>query len=305
MLRLNDILLITSVFSAMGVGIFLPKFGNLFQPYTLYLMMFLLFLSFLSVELADVRRMVRDRAGTVLWLSFLKLTALPVAAYYLFLHAYPDYAVAALLLAGASTAVIAPFMSGLVGGNTPLVLVITVFTSLVMPLVLPVLVGLLVGSDVRMPLPGMMRTLAMVIFVPVAAKEILSRALPPVADRLSVWRFPLSVACMMMVTMGVFSKYAEFFHRNPQTILEALLVVMALGGIFFAVGIGALWGKSVADQTASVVSLGHVNNVLVVVFASELFGPLETTLSAVYVFPFFGLILPIRLYQAVLRSLRP
>jgi BASS family bile acid:Na+ symporter len=54
-----------------------------------------------------------------------------------------------------------------------------------------------------------------------------------------------------------------------------------------------------------VVSLGHVNNVLVIVFASEFFGPFETTLPALYIFPFFALIIPIRLYQTLLRPSRP
>ena len=41
----------------------------------------------------------------------------------------------------------------------------------------------------------------------------------------------------------------------------------------------------------------NMNNVLVLVFASEFFGPLEPTLAAMYMIPFFGLIFPMRVYQ--------
>jgi len=42
-----------------------------------------------------------------------------------------------------------------------------------------------------------------------------------------------------------------------------------------------------------------MNNVLVIVFASEFFGPLEPTVAAMYMIPFFGLILPIRGYSRI------
>jgi BASS family bile acid:Na+ symporter len=54
--------------------------------------------------------------------------------------------------------------------------------------------------------------------------------------------------------------------------------------------------KPIEDQLAGAVTLGNINNVLIVVFASEYFGPLEPTVAAIYIFPFFALLLPLRMY---------
>lgn len=56
MFRLNDLILLLVIFSSMLVGILFPEPASVFQPYPLYLMMFLLFLSFLPIELDDIWR---------------------------------------------------------------------------------------------------------------------------------------------------------------------------------------------------------------------------------------------------------
>jgi len=55
--------------------------------------------------------------------------------------------------------------------------------------------------------------------------------------------------------------------------------------------------SSVENQLAAVITIGNVNNVLVLVFAAEFFGPREPTLAAMYMVPFFGLIFPLRVYR--------
>jgi BASS family bile acid:Na+ symporter len=41
----------------------------------------------------------------------------------------------------------------------------------------------------------------------------------------------------------------------------------------------------------------NINNVLVLVFAARFFGPLESTVAAMYLIPFYGLIVPMRIFQ--------
>lgn len=43
--------------------------------------------------------------------------------------------------------------------------------------------------------------------------------------------------------------------------------------------------------------LGNMNNVLVIVFSSEFFGPVETMVAAMYIIPFFSLVIPLRYYR--------
>jgi len=297
MFRLNDVILLLVIFSSMIGGILLPRFGSVFQPYPLYLMMFLLFLSFLSIKIDTVWQTIQHSSRAVLWLSLLKLIILPTAVYFLFRIFYPSYAVAVLLLTGISTGVVAPFISSLVQANGPLVLVIVVISSLMVPLTLPALVEFLVGQTIEISFVGMVRMLCLIVFVPILAVELLRRLIPGLLESLMKWRFPVSLIIFAVINLGVFSKYAGFFQQNPLIIMEATLVAFILGGIYLLVGFLVSWKESVKNQLSSIICLGNVNNVLVIVFASEFFGPLEPTLSAMYMIPFFGLILPLRVYQ--------
>ena len=297
MFRLNDVILLLVIFSSMIGGILLPRFGSVFQPYPLYLMMFLLFLSFLSIKIDTVWQTIQHSSRAVLWLSLLKLIILPTAVYFLFRIFYPSYAVAVLLLTGISTGVVAPFISSLVQANGPLVLVIVVISSLMVPLTLPALVEFLVGQTIEISFVGMVRMLCLIVFVPILAVELFRRLIPGLLESLMKWRFPVSLIIFAVINLGVFSKYAGFFQQNPLIIMEATLVAFILGGIYLLVGFLVSWKESVKNQLSSIICLGNVNNVLVIVFASEFFGPLEPTLSAMYMIPFFGLILPLRVYQ--------
>ena len=230
-------------------------------------------------------------------LASVKIILLPVAVYYLFLWVLPDYAVGALLLTGISTGVVAPFISGLVGANSALVLVLVVVTSPLVPFTLPVLVKLLSTQAMTISLMDMIRILALVVFVPAVVVEILRRIGPGVLTAIDRRRFPISLAVFAMINLAVFSQYSEYFHQKPVTIAVATGVASILAAVYLATGIALTWRRPLEDQLAAAVSMGNMNNVLVIVFAARFFSPLEPTLAAMYMFPFFGLIVPLRIYR--------
>jgi bile acid:Na+ symporter, BASS family len=297
MFRLNDLVLLLVIFSSMLAGILFPEPASVFQPYPLYLMMFLLFLSFLPIELKDVWQLVKNNGKTVLWLVCFKMILLPVLVYFLFLQFAPAYAIGALLLTGVSTGVVAPFISSLVGGNGPLVLVMVVVTSFAVPFTLPMLVKVLLEQEMTISLLHMMRMLLLVVVVPVIIVETLKRLWPKLISAIMKRRYPISLAVFASINLAVFSKYSMFFHKHPAIIIQATLAAVALGGLYLVAGLAGLLKSPVKDQLAAVITIGNVNNVLVLVFAAEFFGPLEPTLAAMYMIPFFGLIFPMRIYR--------
>ena len=297
MFRQNDLILLVVIFLSMLAGILFPHFSSIFQPYPLYLMMFLLFLSFLPIKIGSIWHTVRHNSRTVLWISFIKLIMLPVVVYYAFIVFYPSYALAALLLTGISTGVVAPFISGLLNANSILVLVMVVLSSLIVPFTLPILVKILAGHTIEISFFGMMRMLCIVIFVPIVMAHILRHLTPVLLEKIMKRRFPISLFIFAIINLGVFSKYSSFFFKNPTTVIEATVIAIVLGSIYVIVGILVQWKSPVGNQLASSISFGNMNNVLVIVFSSQFFGPLEPTLAAMYMIPFFGLILPLRIYQ--------
>jgi len=206
MFTIQDIILFCVVFASFVAGILLPRFGTLFQPFILIFLMAILFLSFLTIRQEDIRRLFRDQGRAVLWLSFLKLIAFPIGVYLLFRTFLPSYAPAALLLAGVSTGVIAPFISTLVSANAPLVLVIVVITSILLPFTLPLLVKLLLGQTLEISLLVMIRMLALVIFIPVAAVLAVQRFIPEAVRPILKARYVISLMIFAGTNMGVFSQ---------------------------------------------------------------------------------------------------
>jgi BASS family bile acid:Na+ symporter len=143
----------------------------------------------------------------------------------------------------------------------------------------------------------MANLLGMVVFVPFVLAEILKRSSPWMAERLIDQRFSLSLLLFAMTNFGIFSKYSVYFRQQPSMVWVAFLVTVVLAAIFFVAGIAFSWKLALAEQLAMIISISQVNNVLVLVFSAQLFGPIEPMVAAMYTIMFFSLLVPIRGYQ--------
>jgi bile acid:Na+ symporter, BASS family len=294
-MTVNDFILFVVVFGSIALAVLFPNMGSIFQPFILYLMMSLLFLSFLSI---DFRALVDTSPSSLIRLAVLvtvKLIVLPVGLYAVCLLILPDYAVPVLLLSGISTGVVAPFIAHVLDADIPLVLRMVVVTSLVVPFSLPCMVKLLAGAEILIPLDVMIRLLALVIFAPIGGVLLVKRCVPGIIDKLVAKRFPISLVLFALINFGVFSKYSSFFFQQPGHVVMCVGVAFALSVILYAAGFVLTPRWDLTQRVGVAVSMAVMNNVLVIVFASRFFGPLSPTLAAMYMFPFFTMIVPVRL----------
>lgn len=296
MFRVKDIVLLVVIYSSLVTGILFPKIGKPFQPLPLYAMMTLLFLSFLSIKIGQIWDTIRGSAPLIGCFLFIRMILVPLGVALIFRAVWPEYSLSALLLSGISTGVVAPFISTLLHANTSLVLVVVVASSLLVPFTLPPLVDVLFSQTMDISLVSMMRLLFVVIFIPVAVAEILKRTTRPVAEKLIRHQYYISLVLFSVTNLGIFSRYSDFFYGQPLSIAAAGGVSFVLAGIYLVTGLAISWGRKAEDQVATVICLGIMNNVLVIVFSSEFFTPLEPTVAAMYMIPFFALILPLRAY---------
>lgn len=295
MLTLKDILLLVTVFGSLGLALAWPALGAPLAPLLTVFLISLLFLSFLQLDPQTVWSSWKKYGLTLLLMGFIKLAILPLALYFPFYWFWPEYALPVLLLTGISTGVVAPFISGLVGAQTSLVLGLVVLTSLAAPFSLPLLVKLLAGAELRLSFMAMFRVLALIIFLPAFLALAAKKISPFFTDRISRVRYPLSLVFFALINLAVFSRYQDFFQARPRELLHAILIAYLLSIIFHGVGWGLSWGQEVSLRLAQAVSMAYVNNILVVVFSARFFGPLSPTLAAMYLLPFFTLIVPLRL----------
>jgi BASS family bile acid:Na+ symporter len=295
--RLNDILLVVVVITSMTAAIVFPDFGSLFQVLPVYCVMANFFLSYLSIELSDVWKALQAHSRQILTFTVLKLVVLPVILFYIFYYIAPAYALSVLLLTGISTGVVAPFISNMVRGNSSLVLVVVVITSVLAPFTLPFLIKIVATRQAEISFFSMLRMLAMVIFVPIIAVEILRRLTPKLLAPLTKMQFPVSLVLFALINLGVFYRYAPFFKKEPGIIMLATAVALVLAAIYCVIGIFFFRKSSLSNQLAGAVMLGNLNNVLVIVFSSEFFGPIEPMVAAMYMIPFFVIVIPLRYYR--------
>ncbi len=295
--RLNDILLVIVVISSMAAAVIFPDFGSRFQALPFYCLMINFFLSYLSINIADVWKALKGHGRQILAFTVMKLAILPVILYFVFYAVAPDYALAALLLTGVSTGVVSPMISNMVKGNSSLVLVVVVITSALAPFTLPTLVKIVVARDVMISFLAMLKMLATVIFIPIVLVELIRYLTPRLVAPILRIQFPVSLLMFAIINLGVFYRYASFFRKEPAALVTALAVVFILAAIYCAVGIFFFRKGPLPNQLAGAVMLGNLNNVLVIVFSSHFFGPVEPLVAALYMIPFFIIVIPLRYYH--------
>ncbi len=186
-------------------------------------------------------------------------------------------------------------MANILNAEVAQVARMTIVTSVLVPMSLPAMVKILAGADVTIPLVLMVRILAVVIFVPIIAVLFMRRVFPGVLAALDVRRFPISLMAFGIINLGVFSQYSSFFYQNFDQVLVAVALAYLLSVIYYVTGF--IVSPKHTDMLSAGICLAVMNNVLVIVFSSRFFGPLSPTLAAMYMFPFFTMIVPIKLIQ--------
>jgi len=296
-IRLNDIVLVLVVISSMAAAIIFPDFGSRFRSLPFYCLMIIFFLSYLSIDLTSVWKILKGYSTQIVVFTVIKLALLPVLIYFIFYFIAPNYALSSLLLTGVSVGVVAPMISNMVQGNSSLVLVVVVITSTLAPFTLPALIKIIVSKEVAISFMPMLQMLAAVIFIPIIVVEVIRYLLPRLVAPIQKIRFPASLLLFSLINLGVFYRYASFFKREPTVIIMSTVVAFVLAAIYCVIGIAFFRKESVENQIAGAVMLGNVNNVLVIVFSSEFFGPIEALVSSMYTIPFWVIVIPLRYYH--------
>ena len=294
MFRKNDILLLIVEFGSIGLAIAFPEAFKAFSPYPLYLMMLFLFFSFLKVEFVEVLEHIKESVSIIPVLCLFKLVLLPAGLFFCFHFMWPKYAIPVLLLSGVSTGVMGPFIAGLLNAPTLLVLMMVVLSSLLIPFTLPAMVKMLAGQTIELSFLAMVKMLVMVVLVPALAAIFTRQFFPSSLKRLEKIQFPVSLGLLALVSFGIFPKYSSFFEQQTADLLEVVLLAYLLSVVYHFVGYFATWSTKKEDRLAGAISFANMNNILVIVFSAQFFGPLAPTLAAVYMLPFFTMIVPLR-----------
>lgn len=289
----RDVWLLAAIVGSLAAGVAWPGPAARLAPAMPYILMAFLLLAFLRVEVRGVGQTLAGYPGKIGLLVVCKLVLWPFLVHPAVAWLTPEYGLGAVLLAGVSTGLSAPFFTGLVGGDMGLVLVMTVSTTLLLPLTLPLMTKLLAGQALTMNLMEMVGLLTALIFAPLVAALTLRRWLPRVSATLDRRAFPLSLLLLAGLNLGAAGLYAPLVLANTGQLVTAAILSTILGGMGAVMGGMVFLTAPPRQRAAAAGSLGWINNALVIVLGGYLGDPLAALLATLYLIPFYGLIWPL------------
>jgi bile acid:Na+ symporter, BASS family len=293
MLRLRDLVLLAVVFGSMAAGVYWPDECRRLGPFLPALLMAVLFQAFLKVFPHEIFSTARRYAAKLGGLVLAKLVVMPVVVFFLAKTFLPADALGLMLLAGVSTGLSAPFFSGYIEAHIPLVLAMTVTTTLLLPVSLPLIVKVLIGQNLQINLIGLALFLSAMIFVPLVASMLSRRLLPKASAWLDRQMYPISLVLFAGMNLGAFGLYAPFLREHLSQVVSLTLLGCALAAFLSGAGLLLFWSSPDPERSAAAGSLGWINNVLVIVLGQYFNDPVTSVLAALYLVPYYALIIPL------------
>ena len=302
------IILAISILISTICGILFPSTGELFSPYILVILGFLLFLNLIQLDFQDLISTFQ-RPKFLLILSIVKVIILPVTMYFVTNQIFPKYALSVLLLSGISTGLGAPFVTNYVGGRLSTIVGMVIITSLMVPFLLPTLVYVLYNTEFSIPLFDMILLLVISLLVPLVGSGIIKKYLPKLATTINNSSLPLSIILMDLINFIIFSKFSSYFYLELPFVIDTTILAFVLFAIFAITGYLILFfinkESSRKDKISGLIAISYVNNILVTVFAQQFFGSQVAALAAFYNMPYYiGIIFLKILYSKLIKISR-
>ena len=296
----DSILLIVIAFS-MAIGILLPSFGIIFEPFLLIWLGFLLFLNLIKMEPQQLAFIIKKPLSVIIF-TIIKLIAIPILLYAITNMVYPSLALSVLLLSGISTGLGSPFVINVFEKSNsrllPFVVGMIILTSIAVPFILPSLVFLLIDvSKFEIPIENMMILLAEALFLPLFAGWFTKRKASKLAKKIEDKSFLLSMILISFINFGIFAKYSDYFFSQYSFVITMTIASFALYIIYGLIGYVSAFLLDKKDKSfriAAFVIMSYVNNILVVIFASKFFGSEIAALAAFYNLSYYSMIIPMK-----------
>ncbi len=267
--------------SSLAIGLFLPTQGSLLYPFVTYFLGAIFFFSALKLHLQDVVETAHEWK-TITLVTVIKLILIPIIVYGLASLLIPHVAFAFLLLSVMPTAMTAPLFTTMAHGKQSLSLVLSIITSLIVPISAPLMIRFLVPASVSIDIANMGIRMALVIIIPILAAEFIKHATPHVATAITKLSRGGSLIALGLLLIGVISIHAstiiDTLIRHPFTYL---LPLCALFIIIHAIGYFLFSWLSYKKRIAATVSIAYMNFTLAIYIATTFFPSPEVVLPII------------------------
>ena len=265
------------VLGAIVLGFAWPAPGLFFQPYLMYLLMVMMFISCLKINVRDMK------LALPMWWRYLVLLVfifvLPTFLIFLCRGFFSPQIYIGLIIASAvPSAVSVVFMSDLLCGEPAKALVASTLAHIVSPLLTPFLVLVFAGQTISVDFWSMCILIIKLVFIPLLAAQAVRYF---DAHELLIKKISFVNTYLLLVLIwGIVAPAQDLVRIHLREVSLATLIVMAV--ILAEIVISIWFGRTRReDITWSVVDL-YKNFTLSSVIALSMFGPLAVLGSVVY-----------------------
>jgi len=148
---------------------------------------------------------------------------------------------------------------------------------------------------------GLVGFMMVLIFLPLLVSVFFRRLLPGISDWLDERSYPIALVLLAAMNLGAFGLYTPFLGAHHADIVISVLVGSGLGAVMAGTGMFLFWSNPTLERVAAGGALGWINNVLIIVLGNYFNDPLTSVLAALYLVPYYVLILPLGLLSRGLK----
>ncbi len=219
------------------LGIIFPYFG--FLSWSLkYILMFILFMSFLKIDFNEIIRYVKKPA-LPLYVTLMNMFTAPVIIFVVFSLFMKDhnFIAAVLLLAAVPAGAASAAMTELTEGDASLTVVITIFSHFIAPVSIPIIFFVLMRKVVHLDYLGVFTTMTEIIIVPLILAIPFKRFFKKITEIFVRRSKSITALPISFISLIVLSINAKFILSHPITVLKYLALVYPVYFFFFFFGL--------------------------------------------------------------------
>ncbi|MCA9385864.1 hypothetical protein KC717_04410 [Candidatus Dojkabacteria bacterium] len=266
------------VLIAIILGFLMPNYGIVIKPYLTYLLMILMFFSFLGVNVLDIPHTSSQVLEGLGVLAIIHIAS-PLILF-LFKSQFESHVFLGLLLASSvSSGISVVVLSKMLGGDQLKALGITVISNVVAPIILPVVLGLFAGRTIQVDYFMIGITIFKVVIIPLFFASLFNRSV--IKNNLKKISHSLSLGVLFLLIFGSIASIQSDITKDTSMALYIGLIVCMLVGINFLLGYAL--GSDKVEKITYGVTASYKNYTLSTVLAVSLFGSAVALPSVIYI----------------------
>jgi|GEM_PF-5526713 len=259
------------------LGLALPSVGLLFAPYSVPFLFAIMVLSLLDLPFRKSVQSALDRTG--LLLLIIQVGVFGVLAWAVAHWFDPRLLIGFVIVGLTPSGFSVPAVVDLNHGDKAKALSLTLFSTLLAPVLIPPLTLFLAGQAVPVDLSKLLLNVTLLVGIPLIVAGILKRT--PVASTIQPIRHPLNIVLLTLLVWGVTAQSASFFYEHP---LDALAIVAALAAVSVVVFLlGRALGRTEKERITYATFCYYKNNTFAITLISTLFGPVPAVVGVLHI----------------------